>query len=265
MKTPPAGVSTTAWLMLHVPRINDACPGRVTPAPSALAITSKKPATTGVPAASPVSRRLGGHPSDDLDRPEQLRQQSCWTPPDHRVRAAHRHRCWPATATAPHRPCRRCRGDLAGQRKVTRSLHQEMRRAPSPRAGAAPPRQKRRRLRRPRVLAGRCACEPHRRRRRRAQLLGGAGGARVERLDSAQWRASRVEQVEPVAMAGASDARRRRTVDAALPRAFADQPVERRSAQLVEVALDMAGPGHGEAPLRWPTPAARPSGRTARP
>ena len=45
----------TAWLMLHVPAMIDAAPVRATPEPSALAMTSNNPATTGVPAFNPVS------------------------------------------------------------------------------------------------------------------------------------------------------------------------------------------------------------------
>ena len=158
MKTPPAGVSTTAWLMLHVPRISDACPGRVTPAPTALAITSKKPATTGVPAASPVrAAAVRGHPSDDLDRPVQLRQQPFRVGQSIGSRAGRRHRRWPATAAAPHRPCRRRRW------RSRRSAHASpdpctsghAPPAPSPRADAAPSMQAAPASAPPRAFAGR--------------------------------------------------------------------------------------------------------------
>ncbi|MNT35982.1 hypothetical protein D3C72_1720370 [compost metagenome] len=56
MKTGPerSGPSMMTWLMLQVPAMMEAAPVRVTPEPMAEATTSKRPPTTGVPAARPV-------------------------------------------------------------------------------------------------------------------------------------------------------------------------------------------------------------------
>ena len=57
MKTRGSTIGSAAitWLMLQVPAMIDASPGALTPEPSALAMTSKRPPTTGVPAARPVA------------------------------------------------------------------------------------------------------------------------------------------------------------------------------------------------------------------
>ena len=84
-----------------------------------------------------------------------------------------------------------------------------------------------------------------------AQLLGKRRGARVERLDREQRRAGAVEQVEPVAVAGAADRGHAAGADAGLLEAVADHRGG-VAPEFLHVALDMAGRrASSEAPLRW--------------
>ena len=267
MKTPPAGVSTTAWLMLQVPAISDACPGRVTPAPSALATTSKRPATTGVPPPVPVRRRgLRGHPSDDLGRPVQLRQQPFGVREAVARRAARRRRrCrQPQQAGAAH--VGDVAGDLAGQRMVTKILATgDAPRAPSPRAGAA-----RTQASSVGVCAGQGLCRQMRVDRigdaAVVPLLDQAGGARVERLD--RRAAARRPRRAGRARCHGRRSRCRRCRPPFRPLLCSIRGSARRASvpELAEVALHMPGAGQCAAPCRAvPTPAPGLPGRTAPP
>ncbi|MNJ02893.1 hypothetical protein D3C73_1630150 [compost metagenome] len=54
------GVSEKTWLIDQLPATTEADPGSAAPEPMAEATTSKRPATTGVPAARPVVAAASG-------------------------------------------------------------------------------------------------------------------------------------------------------------------------------------------------------------
>ena len=185
-------------------------------------------------------RGLGGHAADNLGRVDQIREHGSGVSEAVAVEQALVVAAVRQAQEAGPAHVGDVRDTAPGQLPGHEVLAEEGRAGPGVDLGGllAQPGEKRRRLRRPRCLQAERvqppAVVPS------AQLLGDAGGTRVERLDGEERPAVPVEQVESVAVAGAADRRQRARTDAGTLQALADHHGG-VCPELVEVALHVAG------------------------